>query len=176
MTYSMSQASIPAFETTLNALSAVLDKGEAFAVAKKIDPSVLLNTRIAPDMFALTRQVQIACDLAKNGMARLAGVEAPKYEDNETTIAQLKERITKTVAYIKGLDKAKIAASAGHEVTFPMGPSKMAAMKGDDYLRFFVTPNVYFHAMAAYAILRHSGADVGKMDFLGKFPMTITAV
>lgn len=176
MTYSMSHASISAFETTLNALSAVLDKGEAFAAAKKVDASVLLNTRLAPDMFALNRQVQIACDLAKNGMARLAGVDAPKYEDNETTIAQLKERIATTIGFMKSLDTAKIDASSGREITFPVGPAKRGAMQGDAYLSHYVTPNVYFHAAAAYAILRHCGADVGKMDFLGKIPISITAV
>jgi hypothetical protein len=174
MTYSMSHASIAAFETGLSALSAVLEKGEAFAAAKKIDASVLLQMRLAPDMFPLTRQVQIACDLAKNGMARLAGVEAPKFEDNETTIAQLKERIARTISFIKGLDAGKIDASSTREIVFPMGPTKKGAMKGDDYLRFFITPNVYFHMTAAYAILRHAGADVGKMDFLGKIPLTIS--
>lgn len=173
MTYSMSHASIPAFETGLNALALVLDKGDAFATTKKIDPAVLLQTRLAPDMFPLVRQVQIATDLAKNGMARLAGVEAPRFEDNETTIAQLKERIAKTVAFINGLDRSKIDASGEREIVFPIGPVKKGMMKGADYLSFFVTPNVYFHIVAAYTILRHCGVDVGKNDFLGKMPLTM---
>jgi hypothetical protein len=104
MSFSMSQASLPTFEIGLNALSAILDKAEAFAAAKKIDPAVLLNTRLAPDMFPLVRQVQVATDLAKNGAARLAGVEPPRYEDKETTIAELKARLAKTVAFVKSLD------------------------------------------------------------------------
>src|SRR5947199_7038594 len=115
MTFSISQASIPAVELSLNALSGVLDKGAAFAAAKKIDASVLLNSRLAPDMFSLTRQVQIATDLAKNGVSRLAGVEPPRYEDNETTIDQLKARLAKTVAHLKTVDSKKIDASGERE-------------------------------------------------------------
>ncbi len=175
MSYAQS-SSLAALTTTLNALAGVLDKGEAFATAKKIDASVLLQTRLAPDMFPLVRQVQIAADLAKNGMARLAGVDAPKFEDNETTFAQLKDRIARTVSFLGGLDKAAINASGNREIVFPMGPAKRAAMQGNDYLANFVAPNVYFHSTVAYCILRHCGADVGKMDFLGGIPITITAV
>src|ERR1700688_5027379 len=110
MSFSMSKASIPSIEIGLNALSGILDKAQAFATAKKVDPSILLGTRLCPDMFALTRQVQIASDLAKNGMARLGGIEPPRYEDNETTIDQLKARLAKTVAFIKTLDATKIDA------------------------------------------------------------------
>src|ERR1700688_484672 len=112
MSFSMSQASLPVFEISLNALSAILDKADAHAAAKKIDPSVLLHSRLSPDMFALVRQVQIATDLAKNGSARLAGVEAPPYEDNETTMDELKTRIARTVAYLKTLDPKQIDSSA----------------------------------------------------------------
>jgi hypothetical protein len=174
MSFSMSKASIPALETGLNALSGVLDKAQAFATAKKIDPSVLLGSRLAPDMFALTRQVQIASDLAKNGMSRLAGVEPPRYEDNETTIDQLKARIAKTVAHLKTLDTGKIDAAGDREITFPLGPEHKGHMKGDDYLNHFVLPNVYFHLTAAYAILRHCGVGIGKEDFLGAIPMKMT--
>ena len=111
MPLSMSQASLPVFEIGLNALSAILDKAEAYAAAKKIDPSVLLHSRLSPDMFALVRQVQIAADQAKNGSARLGGVEAPRYEDNETTTDQLKARLAKTVAYLKTLDRKEIDSS-----------------------------------------------------------------
>jgi uncharacterized protein len=174
MSFSMSKASIPALEIGLNALSGVLDKAQAFATAKKVDPSVLLGTRLCPDMFALTRQVQIASDLAKNGMARLAGLEPPRYEDNETTIDQLKARLAKTVAFIKTLDTKKIDAATDREITFPLGPTNKGHMKGDDYLNHFVLPNVYFHLTAAYAILRHSGVEIGKQDFLGAIPMKMT--
>ncbi len=174
MTFSMSGASTPVLTTALNALSAVLDKGEAFAVTKKIDSAVLLQTRLAPDMFALTRQVQIACDLAKNGMARLAGVEAPRYEDTEMTLAQLKERIARTIAFISTLSASAINDSADRTIVFPMGPTRKGEMKGSDYLSSYVLPNVYFHITTAYAILRHCGADVGKMDYLGAIPIKIS--
>jgi hypothetical protein len=174
MSFSMSQASLPVFEIGLNALSAVLDKAQAFAAAKKIDSAVLLNTRLAPDMFALTRQIQIATDLAKNGASRLAGVEAPRYEDNETTMEQVKARLAKTVAYLKTLDPKKIDAAGDREITFPLGPNNKGQMKGDDYLNHFILPNFYFHLTAAYAILRHCGVDLGKEDFLGAIPMKMT--
>ncbi len=173
MPYSMSNASIPVFTLVLNALSGVLEKAEAHAGAKKFDQSVLLAMRLAPDMFALTRQVQVACDQAKNGSARLAGVEPPKFEDNESTIAQLKDRIAKTVAFLKTLDAKAIDASAEREITFPLGPKK-GQMKGDDYLNLFVLPNFYFHVTAAYAIVRHAGAEIGKSDFLKGIPLKVT--
>lgn len=172
MPQSMSQASLPVFEINLNALSEVLGKAEAFAAAKKIDPEVLLRSRLAPDMFDLTRQVQVATDGARRGSARLAGVEAPSYEDKETTIAQLRERIAKTVAFLKTLDRRQIDASAEREITFPLGDKK-GHMKGDDYLNHFMLPNFYFHCTAAYAILRHNGIDIGKRDFLGQIPLKV---
>jgi hypothetical protein len=174
MTFSMSQACLPALEIGLGALSGVLDKAAAFAAAKKIDPSVLLNTRLAPDMFPLVRQVQIATDLAKNGAARLAGVEPPRYEDKETTIDELKARLTKTIAYIKTVDRKQIDGAADRQLTFPLGPNNKGHMKGDDYLNHFVLPNVYFHLTTAYAILRHCGVEIGKQDFLGAIPMKMT--
>jgi hypothetical protein len=174
MPLSLSQASLPVFEIGLNALSAILDKAEAYATAKKIDSAVLLRWRLAPDMFDLVRQVLIAADQAKNGSSRLAGVEAPRYEDNEATVEQLKARLAKAVAYLKTLDRAKIDASADREITFPLGPTNKGHMKGDDYLNHFVLPNFYFHLTAAYAILRHCGVDIGKRDFLGAIPMTMT--
>ena len=174
MAFSMSQASIPAVELSLNALSGVLDKGAAFAAAKKIDASVLLNSRLAPDMFALTRQVQVATDLAKNGIARLAGIEPPRFEDNETTIDQLKARIARAIAFIKTVDPKQIDAAGDREITFPLGPTNKGQMKGDDYLNHFVLPNFYFHCTAAYAILRHCGVEIGKRDFFGAIPMRVT--
>jgi hypothetical protein len=174
MPYTMSQACIPPLEIGLNALSGNLDKATAFAAAKKIEPMVLTQWRLAPDMFPLARQVQVACDLAKNGAARLAGVEPPRFEDNETTIDQLKARIAKTVAYVKALDSKQIDASADREITFPLGPTNKGHMKGDDYLNNFVLPNVYFHLTAAYAILRQCAVELGKRDFLGAIPMKMT--
>src|SRR5260370_24305054 len=169
-TMSMSNASIPVFEIGLNALSVLLDKAEAYAEAKRIDPTALLNARLFPDMFAFTRQVQSACDQAKNGGARLAGVDPPRYEDNEKTIAELRARITKTVAFVKTLDAEKIDESADREITFPLGPNK-GHMKGADYLNHFAVPNFYFHVTTAYDILRHCGVEIGKRDFIAAIPM-----
>jgi hypothetical protein len=169
----MSKSSIPVFEIGLNALSAIVDKAEAHAEARKIDPAALLNARLFPDMFAFTRQVQIVCDQAKNGGSRLAGVEPPKFEDNEKTFAELKARIARTIAYVKTLDAGKIDASADREIVFPLGPTKKGHMQGADYLNHFLLPNFYFHLTTAYDILRHSGVEVGKLDFLGAMPITV---
>ena len=171
---SMSNASIPVFEISLNALSALLDKAAAYCEGKTIDPAALLNTRLFPDMFPLTRQVQSACDQAKNGSARLAGIDPPRYEDNETTIAELKARIAKTLAFVKTLDAKKIDASADREITFPLGPTNKGHMTGADYLNHFVLPNFYFHLTTAYDILRHCGVEIGKRDFFGAIPMRMT--
>ena len=171
---SMSHAAIPSFEIGLNALSAILDKAQAYAEAKRFDPAILLDARLFPDMFPLTRQVQIACDLAKNGGARLAGAEPPKHEDNEKTIAELEARIAKTVAFVRTLDGAKINAAADREITFPLGPENKGHMRGADYLNHFVLPNFYFHLSTAYGILRHCGVELGKRDFLAGIPMKVT--
>ena len=171
---SMATASIPVFEVGLNTLSALLDKAETYAEAKGVDPTVLLNARLFPNMFALTRQVQSACDAAKNGGARLAGIDPPSYEDNEKTIAELKARIAKTVAFVKSLDTKNIDESTDREITFPLGPSIKGHMRGVDYLNHFVLPNFYFHVTTAYDILRHCGVEIGKRDFLGAIPMRIT--
>jgi hypothetical protein len=173
MQMSMSSAAVSTFETTLNALSKLLDKAEASCAAKKIEPAVLLGYRLAPDMFAMTKQIQVACDQAKNGSARLAGIDPPRFEDNEKTIPELKERIAKTVAFVKGVDKKAIDGSAGRAITFPLGPKK-GEMNGADYFNHFVLPNFYFHAAMAYAILRHAGVEVGKQDFLAGIPIKIT--
>jgi hypothetical protein len=170
----MSQATLPPLEITLTALSAILDKADAFAAAKKIDSSVLLNARLAPDMFSLQQQVQAATDLAKNGGSRLAGVDPPRYEDTETTTDQLKARIAKTLAYLKTLDRQKIDASADRQLIFPLGPVNKGEMNGADYLNHFLLPNFYFHATAAYAILRHCGLELGKLDYLGAIPMKMS--
>ena len=171
MSASMSQASLPVFEISLNALLAVLDKGAAHATAKKIEPSVLIGWRLAPDMFAFGRQIQVACDQAKNGAARLAGVEPPKFDDNEATLDQFRERISKTLAFLRTLDPKSIDSSSDREITFPLGSNNKGQMKGADYLYHFVLPNFYFHLTAAYAVLRNLGVDLGKRDFLGAIPL-----
>jgi hypothetical protein len=169
----MSSAAIPSFELTLTALSKILDKAEAYATARKFDPANLLSARLAPDMFALTRQVQVACDQAKNASARLAGIQPPKFEDNEKTIAELKARIEKTLEFVHSVDRKAIDASAGRAITFPLGP-KQGEMTGADYLNHFVLPNFYFHAAAAYMILRHNGVELGKQDFMAGIPIRIS--
>jgi hypothetical protein len=174
MSFTMAKASLPVLEIALTALSDVLDKAAFYAAAKKVDQSVLLNYRLAPDMFALARQVQVACDLAKIGSARLAGVEPPKFEDNESTIDQLKERIAKTISFLHTLDGTAIDESIDREITFPLGPTDKGHMKGADYLAHFVLPNFFFHLTAAYAILRHCGVELGKRDFLGAIPLRLT--
>lgn len=174
MSFSMSRACLPAFEIGLTVLSTLLDKAETYAAAKKIEPSILLNFRLAPDMFPLTRQIQIATDQAKNGASRLADIEPPRYEDNETTLDQLRERLAKTIALLKTLDKEAIDAASDREITFPLGPNNKGHMKGADYLCHFVLPNFYFHATTAYDILRHCGIELHKRDFIGAIPVTET--
>lgn len=172
---SLSRATIPVFEIGLNALSAVLDKAQAYAETKGIDSAVLLDTRLFPDMFSLARQVQSACDQAKNGSARLAGIEPPRYDDDERTVAELKARIAKTIAFLKTVDAARIDASANREVSFPLGPKNTGHMRsGAAYLNHFAMPNFFFHLTTAYNILRHCGVELGKRDFLAGIPITIT--
>jgi hypothetical protein len=166
MTINIYQASVPAFLQTLGALSGILTKAAAHAEAKKIDPSVLINARLAPDMFPLARQVQIATDHAKGAAARLAGVEVPSYPDTETTFAELQTRITKTVDYIKSLKPAQFEGGDTRDVVLTIGGQKMT-FKGAAYLSHFAFPNFYFHATTAYNILRHNGVEVGKRDFIG---------
>jgi hypothetical protein len=167
MTISMYQISAPVFTKMLGALSNVLDKGAAFAVAKKIDPAVLMASRLAPDMFPLTRQVQIAADFAKGPMARLAGLEVPKWEDNETTMEALKARVAKTIDFVKTFKPAQIDGSETREITLTIGGQPMT-MTGQEYLLHNALPNFYFHVTTAYTILRHNGVEVGKRDFLGR--------
>jgi hypothetical protein len=174
MSLSLYTASIPVFQQMLQALSGVLDKAAAHCAAKKIDPTVLAATRLIPDMFALTRQVQTACDFAKNAPARIAGIDPPKFEDRETTIDELKARIAKTLDYIGTLDRAAIEAAAGKSIEFPLGPNKMK-MQAENYLLHLVLPNFFFHTTTAYGILRQAGVDIGKRDFIG-MPLGISPV
>jgi hypothetical protein len=166
MSISMYQASVPAFLQMLNSLSAILDKAEAHAAERKIEPSVLLGWRLAPDMFALARQVQIATDHAKGCCARLAGVEVPKYPDDETTFEGLRSRIARTIEFVQGFEAGDIDGSEQREITLTAG-SRELHFSGQQYLVSFALPNFYFHVTTAYAILRHCGVPIGKRDFLG---------
>ena len=166
MPITMSSASLPIFRTTLSNLSHILDKGLAHAQARKIDPQVLTSDRLAPDMLPFSRQIQIACDAAKNGAARLAGVEAPRFEDTETTFEELKARITKTLAWLDTVPAAKLDGCEDKDITFPVGRESTRTMKGEAYLKHWVLPNLFFHVTTAYAILRHNGVELGKADYL----------
>ena len=167
MAISMYQASVPVFVKTLGNLSAILDKGAAFAIARKVDPAVLLGYRLAPDMLKLTQQVQIAADHAKRATARLAGVEAPVYEDNEASFADLKARIDKTIAFINTLKPGQVDGSEARDITLKVGGNSKT-LSGQAYLLHNALPNFFFHVTTAYAILRHCGVDVGKKDFIGQ--------
>ena len=166
MTISMYQASVPVFINKLENLSAILDKGAADAETRKIDPSVFVNARIAPTMFSLSRQVQIACDTAKAGAARLAGIEPPAFEHSETTFPQLKERIANTIKFLQSIDAAKIDGSEDRKITYTQR-EKESNFIGQPYLLNYVLPNLYFHITTTYLILRNNGVEVGKRDFLG---------
>jgi len=165
MALSMYDASIPGFVRMLNSISGILDTAAAYAEAKKIDPSVLLSARLSPDMFPLSRQIQIMSDGSKAGVARLAGVEAPSMPDTETTIPELKERIAKTVAFLQSLKPEQFDGAEDRTITMKFGPAD-ASFPAVDYLTSFVIPNFYFHATTAYAILRHNGVEVGKPQYL----------
>jgi len=166
MSLSMHSASVPVFVRMLGNLNQWLDRAEAHAAAKKFDPGVLVATRLAPDMLPLAKQVQIACDAAKFGVARLAGVEAPKVADTETTMAELKARVQLTIDYVQSVPAALFEGSDERDVTVPRRDGPMV-LKGEPYLKHFAMPNFYFHVTTTYALLRHSGVDLGKGDFLG---------
>jgi hypothetical protein len=166
MNISMYQASAPRFVNTLKNISAILDKAQAYADSKKIDPTVLTSYRLYPDMFTMARQVQVACDTAKGAVARLAGVEVPKHEDTERTLAELKARIAKTIEFIGTIKPAQIDGSEDKDITLTLGRREVK-FKGMQYLLGFAHPNFYFHATTAYDILRHNGLDIGKQDYIG---------
>lgn len=167
MSFSIFHAAAPGILQTLKALDGILAKAEAHAQERKIDPAVLLNYRLAPDMFALTRQVQLVTDFAKGTMARLAGREIPKYDDVETTIPELRARIARVTAYVQGFGPADLDGAETRDVTLTVGGQPMT-FKGQDYLVTFALPNFYFHAATAYAILRHCGVAIGKRDFMAR--------
>lgn len=166
MTISMSSASLPVFRTMLANLDHILDKGAAHAEARKFDPANLLNARLAPDMLPFTKQIQIACDAAKLGVARITGVEAPKFEDNEASFPELKARIRKTLDYLESVPADKLDGTESKDITFPVGREKTMTLKAEDLLKLRVMPNFYFHISMAYAILRHNGVELGKSDYL----------
>jgi len=167
MAMSMYQASVPVFARMLTNLRAILNKAAAYAQARKIDEAVLLNARLFPDMFPLTRQVQIACDFARGTAARLAGREPPAFEDTEKTLAELVARIDRSLDYIRGIAAGEIEGSEGREIVRPIRgePKKFTGL---NFLIQYALPNFFFHATTAYAILRHSGLEIGKADYIGQ--------
>lgn len=168
MQASMYQASVPVFANVLTNLLVVLRKGEAFAVARKIDPSVLVNSRLAPDMFPLSRQIQIATDQAKGCVSRLAGIEPPKYEDNEQTFAELYARLEKTIAYVQTIKPAQLDGTEQKKIELKQRDGSVRTFQGLNYLLDYTHPNFYFHVTTTYNILRHNGVEIGKGDFMGK--------
>jgi uncharacterized protein len=168
MSISMHSASAPVFLKMLGNMLTWLDKAEAHAAARKFDAANYLGLRLAPDMLNFTRQVQVATDFAKGTMARLAGLEVPKWDDNEATIAELRGRIQKTIDYVKTFPAAQVDGSESRAITIPMRSGDPLNMNGEVYLKHFALPNFFFHATTAYALLRHAGVEVGKGDFLGR--------
>ncbi len=166
MTLSMYQAGIPPLTRTLSNLVGILSKGAAHAEAKKIEPMVLIGFRLYPDMFPLSKQVQIASDLARRGMARLAGVEAPAMEDTETTFPELINRLQKTISYLETLTPEQIDGTEAKTIELPIR-EEIFTFDGQSFLLYFILPNVYFHVTTAYDILRHCGVEIGKADYLG---------
>ena len=166
MSISMYSSSVPVFVRLLGNLGQWLDKAEAHAAAKKFETSVFLAARLAPDMLPFTSQIQIACDGAKLAVARLTGVEAPKFEDNETSFAELRERVRKTLDYIQSVPAAEFDGADEKDVTIPRRAGPIT-LKGEIFLKHFALPNFYFHLTTTYALLRHNGVELGKSDFLG---------
>ena len=166
MSFGMYAASVPTFLHMLKNLTAILEKAEAFAKDRNIEPEVLVNWRLAPDMLPLSNQIQIAADFAKGTTARLAGAQVPSYPDEETTLAELKARIAKTVKFVEGFKPKDIDGSETRDITLTVGGQEMR-FKGEPYLVHFALPNFYFHVTTAYDILRRCGVDIGKRDFIG---------
>jgi hypothetical protein len=165
MSLSMYQASVPVFTHMLTNLSGLLDKAQAHAEAKKFEPAVLLSMRLFPDMLPFSKQVQIACDAAKLAVSRISGVEGPKFEDNEASLAELKERIAKTIDYLKSVPAEKLDGTEEKEVVLKLRGEERT-FKARDYLLHFAQPNHYFHVSTAYGLLRQAGVEIGKQDYL----------
>ncbi|WP_291850173.1 DUF1993 family protein [Bradyrhizobium sp.] len=164
---SFHDASATAFLQILGSLSGVLAKAEAHCKTRNIQPEVLLNARLYPDMLPLSRQIQLVCDFAAKGCARLTGSEVPATPDTEKSFEELRQRLSKTIDYVKSFKPAQFEGAEAREVTFPAGPSKSMTLKGQQFLSNFSLPNFYFHAAIAHGILRHNGVEIGKRDFLG---------
>jgi hypothetical protein len=166
MTISMYEASAPRFASMLRNLDAILAKAQAYAVERKIDPAVLIGARLFPDMLPLSKQVQIATDHAKGAVARLAGVEVPKFEDTEQSFEDLRARLARTIELVESFSAAQIDGSEEREIALKVGGQELA-FKGLHYLIGFALPNFYFHLVTAYNILRHNGVEIGKHDYIG---------
>jgi hypothetical protein len=166
MAISMSSATLPTVQHMLKNLIHILDKGEAHAQAKGFDPAALTQFRLAPDMLPFTRQIMIACDAAKNGVARISGLEAPRFEDKETTFPELKERVQKTLDWLATVPAQALDGTEDKDITFPIGRDKTRTMKAEAYLKHWMLPNMFFHITTAYAILRNNGVPLGKSDYL----------
>lgn len=167
MSLSMYSASVPVFVRLLGNMDRWFDKALVHAEAKKFDPSVYVNARLAPDMFPLSRQVQIATDAAKGCAARLSGTEIPVFEDTEQTVDDLRQRIRKTIDFVQSVPEALFEGADSREIVLNMRNREPLHLRGEDYLRFFALPNFYFHLTTTYALLRHLGVEIGKMDYLG---------
>jgi hypothetical protein len=167
MSLSLYDALIPTLVHALGNLSHVIDKGSAHVESEKIDATALLTARLYPDMFPFSRQIQIASDQAKGGAARLAGVEAPKFPDTETSFAELKTRLEQTAAFLKSIERPRFEGAEQRPILIKLPQRTLSFASGWDYLLSFVFPNVYFHSATAYDILRHSGVKLGKNDYLG---------
>jgi uncharacterized protein len=166
MSVSLYDVSIPIFTLSLANLSAILDKAESYAQSKKVDPKAIPQARLIVDMLPLSAQIQIACDTAKGAAARLAGVEVPKHEDTEATLAELKARVGKTLDFIKTIKREQLEGAETREIVLQF-PQTTLKFNGLSYLTNFVLPNFFFHVTMAYALLRKNGVDLGKRDFLG---------
>lgn len=169
MSLSFHAASVPVFQQMLNALDDVLAKAQAHAEQRKIDPPALLQARLYPDMFPLVRQVQIASDFAKSVSARLAGVEVPAFEDTEQTFEELRARIAKTLDFIGGLQPSAFEGAGQRRITLRPGTPKERTLDGQSYLVHYGLPQFFFHVATAYGLLRHSGVEIGKKDYMGQF-------
>jgi hypothetical protein len=166
MSLTMFTASVPPALHTLRSLQAILAKAQAHCEARSIDPNALLQSRLYPDMFPLTRQVQMACDAVKSGAARLAGVDIPSFPDTESSLGELQARVDKTVAFLAGFTAAQIDGSEGRPISIPLR-DRTVELDGQTYLTSWVLPNFHFHVTTAYNLLRHGGVEIGKRDFLG---------
>ncbi|WJR80074.1 DUF1993 domain-containing protein [Bradyrhizobium sp. NP1] len=160
-------ATVPAFLQILSALNGLLSKAEAHCQKKNIQPEAILNARLYPDMLPFTRQIQLACDFAAKGCARLAHVEVPATPDTEKTFEELRQRVARTIDYVKSFKPAQFEGADTKDVTFPAGPDRSLTLKGQQFLSSFSLPNFYFHAAIAHGLLRHNGVEIGKRDFLG---------